>query len=116
MARLYTNENFPFPAAAALRQRGHDVVTSHDAGQSNQAIADADVLSFATASERAVVTLNRRHFVRLHAERPRHAGIIVCTFDPDFDALASRVHEAIKDADSLIEHLVRVNRPPTPAQ
>jgi hypothetical protein len=56
----------------------------------------ADVLAFAVAEDRIVITLNRRHFIRLHHTTPTHAGIIVCTFDPDFAALAPRIHEALE--------------------
>jgi Domain of unknown function (DUF5615) len=33
--------------------------------QAGQAIPDADVLAFAVAEQRIVVTLNRRHFIRV---------------------------------------------------
>jgi len=41
MARLYADEDFPFPVVERLRQLGHDVRTALEAGQANQAIADA---------------------------------------------------------------------------
>ena len=40
MARLYSNENFPFPAVEELRRLGHDVLTVQDAGKANQEIPD----------------------------------------------------------------------------
>lgn len=86
MARIYANENFPFPAVQELRSLGHDVLTSADAGKSGLTVSDLDVLLFAHAEGRAVLTLNRRHFIRLHQEHPDHSGIVVCTFDPDFPA------------------------------
>jgi len=30
MARLYADENFPFPAVEELRRLGHDVLTSYE--------------------------------------------------------------------------------------
>ena len=84
MARLYANENFPLPAVLELRQLGHDVLTVVETGKAGQAVPDDEVLAFATAEGRAVLTVNRRHFIRLHGEQPDHAGIVVCTFDPDF--------------------------------
>jgi hypothetical protein len=66
MALLYTDENFDHPVAAHLRSLGHDVLTAQQAGQANQAIPDSQVLAFAAAQGRAVLTFNRRHFVRLH--------------------------------------------------
>jgi hypothetical protein len=111
MARCYANENFPFPAVEALRRLGHDVLTTADSGRAGQAIPDADVLAFAVAAERIVLTLNRRHFIRLHHITPTHAGIVVCTFDPDFTALAQRIHLALEAQPQMAGQLVRVNRP-----
>lgn len=93
MARLYTNENFPRPVAEELRRLGHDVLTVQEAGLSGKAVPDEQVLDFVRNQERAVITLNRKHFLRLHQERPDHSGIIVCTFDPDFPGQARRIHE-----------------------
>lgn len=86
MTRLYANENFPLGVVLALRQFGHDVLTTRDAGQDNQAIEDAEVLAFATQQQRALLTLNRRDFKQLHRTNPNHAGIILCTEDNDLTA------------------------------
>lgn len=40
MARLYANENFPVDVVRELRALGHDVLTTHDVGKSNQGIED----------------------------------------------------------------------------
>jgi hypothetical protein len=72
---------------------------------------DTDVLAFAMMEQRIVVTLNRRHFIRLHHTTPAHAGIVVCTFDPDFVALAQRIHAALEAQPQMAGQLVRVNRP-----
>ena len=89
MARLYSNENFPLPVVEGLRRPGHDVLTSLDAGNANRAISDDDVLAFAAADRRVLLTLNRRHFVRLHQRGAfLHAGIVACTYDPDFNRQA----------------------------
>ncbi|HRQ90100.1 MAG TPA: DUF5615 family PIN-like protein [Bacteroidia bacterium] len=110
MARLYSNENFPLPAVEALRRAGHDVLTSLEAGNAHQAIPDKAVLEFATAQGRAVITHNRRDFIRLHRERPDHAGIVVCTDNSDFADLVAKVHAVLEGIDSLDGRLVRVNR------
>jgi hypothetical protein len=109
MARLYANENLPHPVVLELRRLGDDVLSMSESGQAGRGVPDMEVLEFAEAAERAVVTLNRRHFVRLHQEHPSHAGIIVCTFDPDFQSLAARIHHAA--AADLRGRLLRVNRP-----
>ena len=110
MARLYSNENFPLPVVDKLRALGHGVLTIQETGQADQAVPDDKVLEFATTENRAMLTLNRRHFIRLHRERPQHAGIVVCTVDPDFAGQAGRIHKAIRGQDSLKGQLIRVNR------
>jgi Domain of unknown function (DUF5615) len=65
MARLYADEDFPFPVVERLRQLGHDIVTTFEAGQANQSIGDANQLAFATSHNRAILTRNRRDYARL---------------------------------------------------
>jgi predicted nucleic acid-binding protein len=84
MVALYANENFPRQVVEALRALGHDVLTTAEAGNAGRALPDAEVLAFAREAGRAVVTLNRRDFIRLHAAVAEHAGIVVCTQDADF--------------------------------
>jgi hypothetical protein len=111
VARLYANENFPRPVVEALRQLGHDVLTTQQTGSAGEGVPDDEVLDFAAADQRAVLTLNRWDFLRLHRLRPQHAGIIACTADGDFSRQASRIHDAIKDIASLVGQVIRVNRP-----
>ncbi|QUV83583.1 DUF5615 family PIN-like protein [Chloracidobacterium sp. D] len=111
MARLYANENFPLPAVRELRRLGHDVLTSYESGQAGQAVADEDVLAFAVTETRILITFNRKHFIHLHQMHADHAGIIVCTFDPDFKALAQRIHDALLAQPEMAGQLVRINRP-----
>jgi hypothetical protein len=111
MARLYANENFPYPVVEALRRFGHDVLTIQETGKSGLAIPDDEVLAFASTDQRAVLTLNRKHFVHLHNSTPDHYGIVVCTFDPDFAQQAERIHEEIQSTSNLKGRLIRVNRP-----
>lgn len=110
MARVYANENFPLQVVEALRRLGHDVQTVREAGQDNQRIEDADVLAYAIAQGRAVLTINRRDFKRLHRQQPNHRGIIICTEDADIEGQAQRIHDAVSALDTLDGVLVRVNR------
>jgi hypothetical protein len=112
VARLYANENFPFPVVEELRGRGHDALTVAETGKANQKMSDEQVLEFAIADGRAILTFNRRHFFRLHRQRPDHQGIVACTYDPDFIALAERIDAALKDTPKLVGRLIRVNRLP----
>ena len=111
MARLYANENFPLPVVEELRRLGHDVLTIQETGKVGQSVPDEDVLALATADLRAVLTLNRKHFIHLHNANRDHEGIIVCSFDPDFLGQALRIHTAIESQDRLSGKLIRVNRP-----
>jgi uncharacterized protein with PIN domain len=112
MVNLYSNENFPFPVVKELRQLGYDVLTIQESGKGEQSLPDEAVLDFAVKEGRTLLTLNRKHFVRLHRDHPNHKGIIVCSFDPDFIDQAHRIHKAIGSQNSLEGQLIRVNRPP----
>lgn len=110
-SRLYSNENFPLQTVEELRRLGHDLTTMLELGVAGQALPDEKVLAAATAEGRIVLTLNRRDFIRLHQDDPNHAGIIVCTVDNDFVALAQRIHEALFAIQDPVGKLIRVNRP-----
>jgi predicted nuclease of predicted toxin-antitoxin system len=110
MATLLADENFPLPVIHSLQALGHDVNTLRDYGQSGQALPDAEVLALATAQQRALLTLNRRDFIRLHLRNSAHAGIVVCTFDADFAGQAQRIHAALSLQSTLAGQLLRVNR------
>lgn len=110
MARLYANENFPSEVAGHLRALGHDVLTTHEAGKSNQSLEDEAVLRFAIETGRCVLTINRRDFIRLHRAQPAHSGIIVCTENRDYAGFARKIDEVIRAAGSLEGRLIRVVR------
>jgi predicted nuclease of predicted toxin-antitoxin system len=109
--RLYANENFPLPVVLALRRLGHDVLTMLDTDRANKRTTDAEVLRFARSEDRAVLTLNRKHFIRLHHQQPDHAGIVVCTVDDQFAQQALRIHAALEKIADVRGQLIRVNRP-----
>lgn len=112
MALLYSNENFPLKVVQLLRDMGHDVLSSNEAGNSNQRVPDEDVLVFAIQSDRVLLTLNRRDFIALHQRISNHSGIIVCTQSADLQEQAEQIHLAIQAASSLAGKLIRVNRKP----
>src|SRR5690349_12402469 len=101
MARLYANENFPYPVVVKLRELGHDVVTIQETGKGNQGIPDPDVLALAHTDQRTVLTINRKDFRDLHSRSTAHSGIIICTRDLDFIGQAQRIDAAIKGRDSI---------------
>jgi hypothetical protein len=111
VARLYADENFPFPVVEELRRLGHDVLTTFDTGNAGQALPDDAVLAFAVEHRRILITLNRKHFIRLHSLSSNHCGMIVCTVDPAFARQAGRIHDALETAGPMQGKLIRVNRP-----
>jgi predicted nuclease of predicted toxin-antitoxin system len=113
VARFYADENFPLLVVEMLRQLGHDVLTTAEAGTAGRGIPDEEVLAFATGQNRILITLNRRHFVKLHQTQPRHSGIMTCTYDPDAAGQARRIHEVIAGSGHVGGKLIRVNRPST---
>ena len=111
MADCYAKENFPLPVVEALRVLGHNVLTTYESGKAGRAISDEAILAFAVDESRIMLTLNRRHFIRLHQATPDHSGMVVCTYDPDFEALAGRIHSALQAYSDWAGRLVRINRP-----
>ena len=111
MTRLYANENFPLPVVEKLRGLGYDVLTMQEAGQANQSMPDESVLAFARVQGRVLLSLNRKHFIRLYRTQPDHAGILVCSFDPDFAGMTQRIHAILERTPQLSGQLFRINRP-----
>ena len=110
MLCLYADEQFPLPVVERLRGKGYDVLTVQEAGKGNQRIPDEDVLAFATDISRAVITQNRRDFIRLHNLSPAHAGIVVCSRNLDWDSFATEIDWVLVGREKLTQELVRVNR------
>ena len=109
MARLYADEQFPFSVVKFLRELGHDVLTVQEAGC--RGYIDPAVLAFATADNRAVLTLNRKDFFKLHKADDAHGGIIACSDDRERERLANNIHNAIESVDSLAGKEIRIYKP-----
>ena len=77
MNRFLADENLPLPVVAELRSLGYDVITIQETGKGNQQFPDEKVLHLASEQGRALVTLNRKHFIRLHHLNKKQALIIV---------------------------------------
>jgi len=106
---LYADENSPLRVIEELRRLGVDVLTAFEDGRANQSITDQVILARATELGRAILTMNRLDFKRLHFHMPEHAGIVICTEDPDRVGQAQRIAEAI--TGDLERKLIRVYRP-----
>ena len=111
MHRFLADENLPLPVVEELRSLGYDVMTLQETGRGNQQFPDEKVLHLAVEQGRAVVTLNRKHFIRLHHLNKNHGGIIVCSMDLDYHGQAYRINKAVKSCTSLAGLLIRINRP-----
>lgn len=111
MAQLLADENFPVPVTQELRILGHDVLTLEELAEADQGLSDEGVLALAIERDRALLTINRRHFIRLHQRNRQHPGIIVCSLDIDFAGQARRISAALEPEESLAGKLFRVNRP-----
>jgi predicted nuclease of predicted toxin-antitoxin system len=73
---LYADENFPLRVIEELRRLGHDVLTAFEDGRANQSVIDQDILARATKLDRAIITLNRLDFKRLHAHVTNTPGLL----------------------------------------
>ncbi|MGB3639810.1 MAG: DUF5615 family PIN-like protein [Rivularia sp. (in: cyanobacteria)] len=113
MARFYADEQFPFRVVEHLRSFGHDVLTVQEAGKADQSILDEDVLMYAISQERAILTINRNDFIRLHRRDDKHFGIVVCTNNRNWQQFAARINDAVIAEESLQGKLIRVVRPVT---
>lgn len=108
--RFYADENFPLDTVIELRRLGHDVLTMFEDGRANKSIPDESVLKRSIKLERVLLTINRLDFKRLHNADSNHAGIVICTFDPDFVNQASCIDEVCRNSDKVEGTLLRTYR------
>jgi predicted nuclease of predicted toxin-antitoxin system len=93
-----------------LRDFGHDVLTIQESGNAGISMGDEEVLAFACNEHRILVTMNRKHFIKLHQKSDKHCGIIVCNYNPDNQELAKAIHSVLKTTKELSKQLFRVHR------
>jgi len=75
---------------------------------------DEEVVSCAAGKGYSLLTQSRVHFLRLHQRRTLdHAGVVLCTFNPDFAGQARRIAQAIGAENTMANRLLRVNRGPS---
>jgi len=77
--KLYVDADITPKLARALRQRGYDVLSAHEAG--NTDASDSEQMAFATAQGRALLTCNAGDFTVIFEDHwytnREHSGIIV---------------------------------------
>jgi hypothetical protein len=86
-------------------------LTAFEDGRANLSIDDNEVLVRAAGLGRAVLTLNRKDFKRLHQKNPNHAGIINCTEDADRFRQSKRIDEKVLELKNLEGELLNIYRP-----
>jgi predicted nuclease of predicted toxin-antitoxin system len=114
MVKLYADEQFPLPVTKLLRNLGYDILTVQDAGKAEQKIPDIEVLQYATSLDRAVLTLNRRDFIRLHSQLLQHEGIVICRSSIDWEKIAQAIHNHLCQLESIQGQLIRIKLPSQP--
>ncbi len=79
MTRLYLDEDVHKKVATALRLKGYNVISAHEAQK--QSLSDYQQLEYAISQQRAIFTFNVGDFDRLHKEYlksgKRHWGILL---------------------------------------
>lgn len=110
ITKFYADENFPLNFVKEIRGLGYDVLTSAEAGQSNQSISDENVLNFAQQEERVVITLNREDFITLHKQGKEHSGIIICKEDQETQQQTILIHELLLNNPFLKGRLIRIRK------
>jgi hypothetical protein len=107
--RLYFDEDVSVGIVDSLRQRGFDVLSTHDAHHLH---LDDDVqLAFAVAERRALVTHNRHdfelHHKRYMAGEQTHYGIIIAKRRANDAAVVARLLDLLDSttADEMINQL-----------
>ena len=118
--RLLINENFPYDAVVALREKGHDV---HWVRTDAPGSSDADILTNAITEGRILVTFDKDFGeLAFHARLPASCGVILFrTPSPSSDYVA-RLATLVIDSRTdwtgnfavVEEHRVRIRPlPPT---
>jgi hypothetical protein len=109
MGSFLADEDFDHRIASSLRQQGHDILTLGVLGLAGASVSDERIIALAHERTRAVLTHNRRHFVRLHRQGLTHSGIVISSHARDAAAQALRIHQVITGVPALAASLVRVN-------
>ena len=104
------NENFALDMVNILRSLGYYVITSYDTRQANQGIPDDRVLNYATQNGLILITFNRDDFIKLHQSGLKHAGIIICKTDRDYQGQITKLHEYLQNQTILTNRLIRIKK------
>ncbi len=93
MIKLYLDEDVHKKIATALRLKGYDVISAHEAQK--HSLSDYQQLEYAIDEGRAIFTFNVGDFNRLHKEhiksRKNHFGILLSRQIPIGDTIKQLV-------------------------
>jgi predicted nuclease of predicted toxin-antitoxin system len=102
--KLLLDEHFSPEIARQLRSRGHDVIAARELPDLH-GLTDADLLAWATAERRAIVTENVADFVELHRRsilrRRPHAGLVF-TSPKRFPRTRRAIGRIVRALDALL--------------
>jgi predicted nuclease of predicted toxin-antitoxin system len=100
--RLYTDEDVDGRLATALSNRGYDVLSCHQAGNSGHGHSDEWQLTFATGVERVILTHNIGDYTllarRWNVETRVHFGILLVN-QIDVSELIARMTDFLMSAE-----------------
>jgi predicted nuclease of predicted toxin-antitoxin system len=112
VASLLADECLSNAVIDGLRRAGHDVLTVRELGLAYVGTPDETVMQRAIELNRTVLTMDERHYRRLHRVQPVHSGIVVFNDDGDRAALVARLDQAIGQHLPLDGRVLHVPRPP----
>ena len=101
--RFLANENFPFDAVEALRQKSHDVVWIRTDAPG---ISDPEVLHLAQVEERILLTFDKDFGeLAFRSRLPATVGVVLFRFKASSSqAIAEKVIKAISSRDDWKGH------------
>jgi len=107
--KLYLDEDIDLLLANVLRDRGYDVLTTHEAKMHKS--DDHEQIDFATSQGRAILTHNVRDFHRIAKEYGKinksHSGIILSSQLPFKELLKRILHLLHKhSAEDILNHVM----------
>jgi len=111
MVKLYADEQFSLPVVKILRTLEYDILTLQDAGKAEQKIPDPEVLYYAININRAILTMNRRDFIRLHTQTPQHKGNVICRSSTNWEKIAQAIHNHLSQLETIEGQLIRIKLP-----
>ncbi|WP_242018371.1 DUF5615 family PIN-like protein [Pseudanabaena sp. FACHB-1998] len=68
-------------------------------------------MSYAISLNRAVLTMNRRDFIRLHTQIPQHKGIVICKSSTNWEKIAQAIHNHLSQFETIEKQLIRIKLP-----